>query len=69
MGLNAKKEIKYREIIIAVPYSMTINVDIAFNDKTFRRIIKQNSELFGSKVYNDLWQNMVLTVYLIYLEG
>lgn len=48
LGVKAIEPIRHREMIIAVPYSVLISTQKAWNDPVLRDVFSENERIFGT---------------------
>jgi hypothetical protein len=65
-GFKAKKEIRHREMIAAVPYTAILDSKKAIKDPVLKVIFSDHKEYFGEDLKTILYNNMVLCIYVMY---
>jgi hypothetical protein len=65
LGFNAKQPIEHREMLIAVPYNLAINVQTALKNDFITEMVKQNPQIFGTIGKEDLQGNLIITLFIM----
>ena len=65
LGVKCKKDIKYHEAYMCIPFKMIMSLEKAYIHPVLKKIIDENQDCFGAD-FNQDFEQMTLAMFIVY---